>query len=113
MAMTRKDLHEYALTFYQFKREMKHESPFTLYTLDKIHHYEMTLHRLFELACNRELTLTETQKINDTEFKVVKIAKSLGFSVRFNSDPRGGAIRFILPSQVSNNWDGETWGIYW
>jgi len=111
MAMTRKDLHEYAETYRQFALETK--AQLYLETLDQLHRCEHTLHGLFETACNRELTLNETQKINDTEFKVVSIAKMLGFNVKFNSDPRGGAIRFILPSGKSNNWDSETWGIFW
>ena len=45
--------------------------------------------------------------------RVKKITDQLGFQVKFNQDPRGFAIRFILPSGRYNSWDGETWGINW
>jgi hypothetical protein len=35
------------------------------------------------------------------------------YGVIFNGDPRGGSIRFVLPSGKSNGMDGKTWGIYW
>ena len=47
------------------------------------------------------------------QVKVGDIADKYGFGCQFNGDPRGGAIRFILPSGASNGWDGKTWGIYW
>lgn len=102
--------------------------------LDKLHGYETTLQRI--ALNNSNGWQREKEEIRDgkkyrygvhdpewqvrdektekcTEEKVRAIADLLGFKVRFNDDPRGGAIRFILPSGASNNWDGETWGIYW
>lgn len=120
MAMTRKDLHEYAETYHQFQiesdvlraRGQSHEAA-GFYALDNIHRLERNLHGLFETACNRDLTDTENTRIESIESAVRTMAGILGFQVRFNRDPRGGAIRFVLPSGRSNNWDGETWGIYW
>jgi hypothetical protein len=41
--------------------------------------------------------------------KVGDIMLKYGFGLEFNGDPRGGAIRVILPSGISNSWDGKTW----
>ena len=108
MAMTRKELHEYAATFYQFKMESNHLV--MLDTIDRLHRLERQLTVLNETACNRDLTPAEASKMKHLADSVLNIAGNLGFRVRFNSDPRGGAIRFLLPSGKSNNWDGETWG---
>jgi len=102
--------------------------------LEKLHRYETTLRRIADNQSSgweREVEEIRNGKkyrygVNDPEWqardektekcieeKVRAIADLLGFKVRFNGDPRGGAIRFILPSGASNGWDGETWGIYW
>lgn len=103
---------DYTDTFNQFVAEAK---PYTVYPdlLKKLHYYETALHRLAETACNRDMTKHEEKREASIKGKVEAIAKELGFKVGFNGDPRGGTIRFILPSGKSNNWDGETWGIYW
>ena len=44
---------------------------------------------------------------------VEDIISKYGFGIRFNGDPRGGAIRITLPDGRSNNMGGEDWGIYW
>lgn len=84
---------------------------------DLLHRYETTLHRIAEIQCSVEMTEKEETRINKKEEtiekKVQNIAGLLRFKVNFNSDPRGGAIRFVLSSGRSNGWDGETWGIYW
>lgn len=59
----------------------------------------------------------QTKRLEDKESrieqKVKDIAELLRFTVHTQGDPRGGTIRFKLPSKRSNNWDNETWGIYW
>ena len=80
---------------------------------DRLHRYETTLHRINEMMCNEDITeQTEKQKESIRQ-KVRDIADLLKFKVRFNQDPRGRSIRFVLPSGRSNGWDNETWGIYW
>ena len=37
----------------------------------------------------------------------------LGLQARVNCDPRGYAIRLLLPSGRSNTMDGETWALWW
>ena len=81
--------------------------------VDTLHRYETTLHRLFTEKCNRELNQDEINKIQNTKNHVLCIADMFKIPVYFNDDPRGGAIRFILPSKRSNNMGGEDWGIYW
>jgi hypothetical protein len=84
---------------------------------DKLHRYETSLHRISEIQCCIEMSEKETKRLDEKEErinqKVRDIAELLRFKVRFQGDPRGGAIRFILPSGRSNGWDLETWGIYW
>jgi len=84
---------------------------------DKLHRYETTLHWISEVQCSVEMTEKQEQRLSQKEDRIMQkvrdIAELLKFKVQFNGDPRGGAIRFILPSGRSNGWDGETWGIYW
>ncbi len=112
--MTNTKMREWVITRDQFGREGKFENGVDLEdVLDKLHYYETALHRLAETACNRDMTAHEEKREASITTRVKAIAERIGFKVKFNGDPRGGAIRFILPSGKSNNWDGETWGIYW
>ncbi len=105
---------KYADTLKQFAEESKVKGWYDLQEiLEKLHYYETALHRLAETACNRDTTPHEDKRESSIILKVMIIAGLLGFRVRINRDPRGRAIRFILPSGKSNSWDGETWGIYW
>jgi hypothetical protein len=92
--------------------------------LDSLHRYEATLHRISENECNgwditgrgdesKEWRERDEKKAARIEAKVSELAERLGFKVNFNGDPRGGSIRFVLPSGRSNGWDSTSWGIYW
>jgi len=102
--------------------------------LDKLHRYEKTLHRINENDCNGhprskieyrdgkmyrydiediEWANRDAKKEVSIQNKVRELLKPYNIEVRFNGDPRGGAIRMLLPDQSSNGWDNETWGIYW
>lgn len=102
--------------------------------LDTLHRYETTLQRINENDCNGHPRMKsemrdgkmyrfevedeawaarDAKKEASIQSKVRALLEPLGIQVRFNGDPRGGAIRMLLPDQASNNWDGETWGIYW
>jgi len=110
------------------------ECPDVRTILDKLHRYETTLHRINENDCNghpkmkteyrdgkkyryevEDLQWAErdAKKEKSIQDKVIALLKPLNIEVRFNGDPRGGAIRMLLPDHTSNGWDGETWGIYW
>jgi len=135
MSYTKKQIEEYQETEYQFFEDAPHISASRMKTiLDRIHRHETTLQRINENDCNGHPRMkTEMrdgkmyrfevedldwvqrdQKKENSIHKIVQdYAKELGFQVDFNGDPRGGAIRFTLPSGKSNNWDQSTWGIYW
>ena len=102
--------------------------------LDKLHRYETTLHRISENQCNgHPRTITEirdgkmyryevedqkwaerdAKKEESIQNKVIELCKQYDIEVKFNGDPRGGAIRMLLPDHTSNNWDQESWGVYW
>jgi hypothetical protein len=102
--------------------------------LDKLHRYETTLHRISENQCNghprmiteirdgkmyryqvedQKWVERDAKKEEVIEKKVVDLLQQYNIEVRFNGDPRGGAIRMLLPDHTSNNWDNESWGIYW
>jgi hypothetical protein len=102
--------------------------------LDKLHRYETTLHRISENECNGhptskleyrdgkmyrydvedlEWSARDAKKEISIQNKVIDLLKPYKIEVRFNGDPRGGAIRMLLPDHTSNNWDQDTWGIYW
>ena len=84
---------------------------------DLLHRHEATLHRIAEMICSVEMTPGKENKldlkVNRIEDRVRALLQPYGIDVRFNGDPRGGAIRMIMPDHESNNLDGETWGIYW
>ena len=111
--MSTKSLHEYAKTYIQFTKEAKNKILVDFNLLDDFHRYEVILHRLAEINCNRDLTEREDIRVLDLEHKVHEIGLLLGFKVKFNNDPRGTYIKFFLPSGKSNNWDNESWRIYW
>lgn len=81
--------------------------------LSQLHRYEVTLSRYNEIQCMRDMTPYEVKREESTMNRVKIIAEFLGFGVYFNGDPRGYAIRFLLPSKRSNNWDGESWCLNW
>jgi len=102
--------------------------------LNALHRYETTLHRINENDCNGHGRLKveyrdgkkyeyeiedlkwaerDSKKEQSIQNKVRALLKPFNIEVRFNGDPRGGAIRMLLPDHTSNGWDSETWGIYW
>ena len=113
--MTKAQLNEYLSTYKMLEEEARPKliSLQIKGVMDSLHRYETTLHRLAEQDCNYGLTEKEEKKETNIKKKVEAIAFQLGFEVKFNGDPRGGAIRLLIPSGKSNNLDGETWGIYW
>jgi hypothetical protein len=101
---------------------------------DLLHRYEVTLQRINENECNgwpREVVerkggnmfrysvtdeawqARDQQRETRTIKKVNELAAKYGITARINGDPRGGAIRLVLPDGRSNGWDNDTWGIYW
>ena len=136
MAYTKRQMEEYQKIEYKFCELFYPKFPDMNITsiLDRLHRYETTLHRINENDCNgHPKTVTEyregkmyryevedqkwaerdAKKERSIQNKVVELLKPYGIEVRFNGDPRGGAIRMLLPDRTSNGWDGETWGIYW
>jgi hypothetical protein len=102
--------------------------------LNRLHRYETTLQRINENDCNghprmktecrdgkmyrfevedQKWAERDAKKEKSIREKVTALLKPYNIEVRFNGDPRGGAIRMLLPDHSSNGWDGETWGIYW
>ena len=125
--MNKQQKESYNETEARFVEESKHFASLTYQEreslLNKLHRYEKTLHRINENACNgwpngqgyenQEWRKKDEKTEKRIESKVVEIAKALGFGIRFNGDPRGNAICFLLPSGRYNSWDGETWRLYW
>lgn len=84
--------------------------------LEKLRSFEKELSGIYARRCDEyepARAQSDLNRLLKIQGEVRAIADLLGFKVQFNDDPRGGAIRFILPSGASNGWDGETWGIYW
>ena len=119
--MNKRKAEEYSSTYNQFSKESVWFNSLgyseSTDVLNKLHRYESALHTIYERWCCEEMTDNTVKAVekreHNIEEKVREIADRLGFKVTFNGDPRGGAIRFILPSGRSNEWDQETWGIYW
>lgn len=72
------------------------------------------MRRIYERACDYPTTPREAARLERLQSEARKLCKVLGVSVRFNSDPRGQAIRLTWgdPSkQPSNNWGGDDWSV--
>ena len=111
--MRKDQLREFNYTLSQFKKELGDEINIDDLTeiLNKLWNCEMKLKRLAEDDCNRGLTDKEIKERFKIEEEVKEMINQLGFSGYINNDPRGLAIRIILPSGESNMFDGETWGL--
>jgi hypothetical protein len=72
------------------------------------------LHRYAEAACNYQLTPAQEKRVEHLEARVQAICcDELGIGVKFNGDPRGYAVKLLLPSGDYNTWGGKEdgWGI--
>lgn len=65
------------------------------------------LHHLYESYCNRELTAREVARMNKFEAYVSKLCGVLGFGLHINHDPRGAALKLVLPNGQTNDFCGE------
>ena len=116
--LTKRQLIERDATISQFAVQCNHYGiPETMSgierTIDWLHRQETTLHRLAEVACERELTRAEQSKNDRIESRVRDLLTLYQIPVRFEGDPRGGTIRMYFVSGASNNWGGDDWGIFW
>jgi len=71
------------------------------------------LHRYAEAACNYQLTPAQEKRVATLETRVNAICAELGIGVHHNGDPRGYAVKLLLPSGDYNTLGGkeEGWGI--
>ena len=112
--MNKQELENYTRTLVLFLEDSEEKNPVVMGDiLYQLHRYEVTLTRISVAYCERYLSQAEEKKNESIIKKVEKIAAELGLKVRFNSDPRGYAIRFVLPSGRYNQFDGETWALNW
>lgn len=113
--MTKEQLRDYTSTLQRFKEEnTKQVTDERIYAIMYLlHRHETTLNRLYTDDCNYGLDEKQKRKVESTEKRVKSLADELGLPVKFNGDPRGAAIMFYLPSKQYNNWDGESWRIFW
>lgn len=135
---TKRQIEEYQRIYHKFL-DMYYDYPKITGTeirslLNSLHRYEVTLQRINENDCNGHPKMVteirdgkvfrydvedpvwvarDEKKEKSIQLKVIELLKPYGIEVRFNGDPRGGAIRMLLPDHSSNGCDGETWGIYW
>jgi len=136
MAYTKRQIEEYQRIENKFCELFYPEFPNMNITkiLDYLHRCETTLQRINENDCNghprmkteyrdgkmyrfevedEKWAARDAKKEKSIQEKVIALLKPYNIGVQFNGDPRGGAIRMLLPDHTSNGWDGETWGIYW
>ena len=81
--------------------------------LFELHKCESSLNRYYTILCERDITESENKRMESIERKIKFLSARLGFDYHLNHDPRGYAIRFLLPSKRYNSWDGETWALNW
>jgi hypothetical protein len=78
---------------------------------------EVRFRRLHERQCNGYRNDADEAKDDRLEKRLrqglARVCATLGLQARINGDPRGCAIRLLLPSGRSNSMDGETWIISW
>jgi len=108
--ITEKQTRDLIDTFVHFRREGRNVPEHEIITdMIVLRKYETILSQINTRACNGYHSgLSERRdnnRYNAAKTAVESIAAKYGFGVKFNGDPRGGAIRFILPSGASNGWD--------
>lgn len=134
MAYTKRQIEEYQRIEYKLSEVTGRHMDEIRTVLDRLHRYETTLQRINENDCNghprmkteyrdgkmyrfevedEKWAARDAKKEKSIQEKVIALLKPYNIEVQFNGDPRGGAIRMLLPDHSSNGWDGETWGIYW
>lgn len=106
---------------------------FTHADLDTLHRAETSLTRLSENECNGWPTwhngrivydwneaeaAKDKAKADRIEARITRLVERHGLTVTFGGDPRGCAIRILLPAdetgyRAHNSWDGESWVIDW
>lgn len=71
------------------------------------------LHKYAETACNFSLTDRQEKRVDALEKRAIAHAAALGVTLKFNGDPRGYAVKVMLPNGDYNTWGGkeEGWGI--
>lgn len=71
------------------------------------------LHKYAEGDCNYGLSEAQRKRVANLETRAVAHASALGVTLKFNSDPRGYAVKVLLPNGDYNTWGGkeEGWGI--
>lgn len=65
------------------------------------------------LACNGDLTDLQERRAHTIDQRACDLAVELGTTVRTCGDPRGYALKIILPSGAYNTWGGAAhgWGV--
>ena len=73
---------------------------------DRLNHYN-------ETECNYGLTECQQKLVERLEERARVLTAALGVGIKFNGDPRGFAVKLMLPSGDFNTWGGkeEGWGI--
>ena len=106
---------EYEAFKKKFSEETGVTDEFTIVELmKKLRRAEGKLHRLFEKDCNENST--EERDLNEEELmlhveNLMKKYKTI--TIRFNNDPRGGAIRFIFNKTGWYNTMGSDVAVNW
>jgi hypothetical protein len=136
MSYTKQQIEEYNRIEEKFCTVLPEDTPMSTIRniLNKLHRYETTLQRINENDCNghprmkteirdgkmyrfevedERWVARDAKKEASIQKRVVELLEPYNIKVQFNGDPRGGAIRMLLPDHTSNGWDGEFWGIYW
>jgi hypothetical protein len=66
-----------------------------------------TIHRLAEIACERELTSTEEKRDEIATARIGGRLAAYGIESHFQGDPRGAVVKLRLPSGRANDFGGE------
>jgi len=82
--------------------------------MSKLKRAEGKLRRMFEKDCNENCTPERKEIETNLQLHVIDLMKKYKtIKVRFNSDPRGGAIRFIFTKTKWYNTMGSDVAVYW
>src|SRR6266487_2526755 len=66
-----------------------------------------TIHRLAEVACERELTENANKRNEHAEARIAGRLSAYGIVSQFQGDPRGAVVKLRLPSGRANDFGGE------
>lgn len=91
----------------EFVFAMAKHTNVTLHDCKRLLRYAATCQRLAEVACNRELTVSEIRKDEKMAMDIIAIVSPHDCEAKFGGDPRGCVVKIVVPDGYTNDFGAE------